>query len=48
MSGFLSRIPHFNPCKLIAKAPKPTKVAKTGQGKHSKLPVVLSSRPGKK
>ena len=47
MSGFLSRIPRFNPRKLIAKAPKPSKVAKTGQGKHSKLPVVLPSRPGK-
>ena len=46
VGGFLSRIPRFNPRKLIAKAPKPSKVAKTG--KHSKLPVVLSSRPGEK
>lgn len=46
VSGFLSRIPRFNPRKLIAKAPKPSKVAKIG--KYSKLPVVLSSCPGKK
>ena len=45
---FLSRIPQFSPRKLMAKAQKPSKSAKFGQGKHSKLPVVLPSRPGRK
>lgn len=43
---FLSKIPRFSPRKLISKAQKPSKVAKLG--KHSKLPVVLPSRPGRK
>lgn len=43
---FLSKIPRFSPRKLISKAQKPSKVAKLG--KHSKLPVVLPCRPGRK
>ena len=45
---FLSRIPQFSLRKLMAKAQKPSKSAKFGQGKHSKLPVVLPSCPGRK
>lgn len=48
VGGILSRIPRIIPRKLIAKAQKPSKSAKFGQGKHSKLPVVLPSRPGRK
>lgn len=46
--GILSRIPRFNPRKLITKAPKQSKVVKTGQAKHTKLSLVVPSRLGKK
>ena len=33
---------------MIAKAQKPSKSVKFGQGRHSKLPVVAPSHPGRK
>ena len=48
VGGILSRIPRFNPRKLITKAPKPSQVVKTRQAKHTKLSLVVPSRPGKK
>jgi len=49
LAPFLSKIPRFSSArKLISKVSKPSKATKAGQAVHTRLPVVVPSRPGRK